>query len=93
MKVKIGRWDIPGRPIVILVDFKSLYPYKNDLYGEMWNRYGVNSLPAYGDYDESCIFSYASAVVIESFYKFIQGENLRSSPISMNGPQVWDYFT
>ena len=23
MKVKIGRWDIPGRPIVILVDFKS----------------------------------------------------------------------
>ena len=77
MKVKIGRWDIPGRPIVILVDFKSLYPYKNDLYGEMWNRYGVNSLPAYGDYDESCIFSYASAVVIESFYKFIQGEKFK----------------
>ncbi|HIX27702.1 MAG TPA: glycogen/starch synthase [Candidatus Barnesiella excrementigallinarum] len=74
MKIKVGRWDIPGKPIVILVDFKALYPYKNDLYGEMWNRYGVNSLPAYGDYDEACTFAYASAVVIESFYKFIQGD-------------------
>ena len=74
MKVKVGRWNVPGRPVVILVDYQSLYPYKNDLYGEMWNRYGVNSLPAYGDYDESCIFAYASALVIESFYKFIHGD-------------------
>lgn len=74
MKVKVGRWNVPGRPIVILVDFKPLYAYKNDLYGEMWNRYGVNSLPAYGDYDESCAFAYASALVIESYYKFIHGE-------------------
>ena len=74
MKVKVGRWNVPGRPIVILVDFKPLYAYKNDLYGEMWNRYGVNSLPAYGDYDESCAFAFASALVIESFYKFIHGE-------------------
>ena len=38
------------------------------------DRYGVNSLPAYGDYDESCAFAYASALVIESYYKFIHGE-------------------
>ncbi len=74
MKVKVGRWDIPGKPIVILVDFKSLYTFKNDLYGEMWNRYGVDSMPAYGDYDEACAFSYAAALVIESLYRFIHGE-------------------
>ncbi len=76
MKVKVGRWDIPGKPIVILVDFNALYVYKNELYGEMWNRYGVNSMPAYGDYDEACMFSYASALVIESYYRFIEGEKL-----------------
>ena len=43
----------------------------------MWNWFGVDSLPAYGDYDESCIFAYASALVIESFYKYIRGENLK----------------
>ncbi len=74
MKVKVGRWDIPGKPLVILVDFKPLYAFKNDLYGEMWNRYGVDSMPAYGDYDEACAFSYASALVIESLYRFIHGE-------------------
>ncbi len=74
MKVKVGRWDIPGKPIVILVDFNSLYVFKNELYSEMWNRYGVDSMPAYGDYDEACAFSYASALIIESFYRFIHGE-------------------
>ena len=93
MKVKIGRWDIPGRPIVILVDFKSLYPYKNDLYGEMWNRYGVNSLPAYGDYDESCISPMRRLWLSKVFTSSYRVKNLRSSPISTNGPQVWDYFT
>lgn len=70
--VRIGRWDIPGNPIVILVDFKPFFERKNGIYGYMWNRFGVNSLRAYGDYDEACMFAYASGVVIESFYKFYE---------------------
>lgn len=68
MTVRVGRWDVPGKPIVILVGYNSLYSYKDQLYIEMWNRFGVDSLHAYGDYDESCIFAYAAALVIESIY-------------------------
>ncbi|MDR1402494.1 MAG: glycosyltransferase [Tannerellaceae bacterium] len=68
--LKIGRWDIPGKPFVILVDFTPFSDEKNGLYYAMWDRFQVNSLQAYGDYDESCLFAYAAGKVIESFYHF-----------------------
>lgn len=71
VKIRVGRWDIPGRPMVILVDYKELYAYKNELYSRMWDKYGVDSLHAYGDYDESCMFAFGAALVIESYSKFI----------------------
>lgn len=74
VKVRVGRWEIPGRPIVILVDYKSLYSHKDALYTEMWNQYKVDSLHAYGDYDESCIFAYGAALVIEDYAKFLNKE-------------------
>ena len=70
MKVRTGRWNVPGHPLVILVDYSSLYIYKNQLYTLMWRDYGVDSLHAYGDYDESCIFSYGAALVIESIVAY-----------------------
>ena len=70
VKVRVGRWDVPGKPVAVLVTYDALYPYKNELYAEMWNRYGVDSLHAYGDYDESCMFAYAAALVIESIVKW-----------------------
>lgn len=66
---KTGRWDVPGKPSVVLVDFKFLMGNLNGLYGEMWNEYGVDSLHAYGDYEESCAFSVASAMMIGALYK------------------------
>lgn len=64
LKVRCGRWNIPGSPLVVLVDFKGIYPVLNEIYGEMWNAFGVDSLHAYGDYDESCAFSVAAAIVM-----------------------------
>ena len=77
IKVRIGRWEIPGRPIAILVNFNGLYAVKDQFYGEMWNRFGVDSLHAYGDYDEGCAFALASGMVIESIVNSgIGGENV-----------------
>lgn len=76
VKVRVGRWDVPGKPVAVLVTYDALYPYKNELYAEMWNRYGVDSLHAYGDYDESCIFAYAAALVIESIVKWKNNPDL-----------------
>lgn len=70
IKIRIGRWNVPGKPIVVLVDFNPFFAIKDSIYGEMWNKFSVDSLHAYGDYDESCMFAYASGKVIESYYRF-----------------------
>lgn len=66
--VRIGRWTIPGEPIAILVDFNSYFAQKDQIYTWLWENYQVDSLHAYGDYDEASMFSYAAALVVESFY-------------------------
>lgn len=70
LPVRIGRWNIPGQPIVILVDFQPFFSQKNEIYAQMWNQYQVDSLHAYGDYDEASMFSYAAGRVVESFYRY-----------------------
>ncbi len=66
--VRVGRWNIPGKPIAILVDFKPYFAKKDQLYGAAWNDFQVDSLHAYGDYDEASMFSYAAGRVVESYY-------------------------
>jgi len=68
--VRVGRWTVPGEPIAILVDFNPYFEQKNEIYGWLWENYGVDSLHAYGDYDEASMFSYAAALVVESFYNY-----------------------
>ena len=70
LKVRVGRWNIPGTPIVLLVDFQSFYEQKNAIYTQMWEDYQVDSLHGYGDYDEASMFAYATGKVVESFYRF-----------------------
>ena len=70
ISVRIGRWNIEGSPLAILVDFKPLFSDKDAIYGRMWSDFGVDSLHAYGDYDESCMFAVAVGKVVESYYRF-----------------------
>ena len=78
VRVRVGRWDVPGKPLAVLVTYDALYPYKNELYAEMWERYGVDSLHAYGDYDESCMFAYAAALVVESIVKWKDNPEMKT---------------
>lgn len=68
LDVRVGRWNVPGSPIAILVDFSAFFARKNEIYTALWNDFQVDSLHAYGDYDEASMFSYAAAKVVESFY-------------------------
>ena len=70
LSLRVGRWQIPGEPIAILVDFKPFFGQKNDIFAWAWENYRVDSLHAYGDYDESLVFSWAAGKVVESYYKF-----------------------
>ncbi len=75
ISVRLGRWNIPGQPKVVLVDFNPYFACKNEIYGAMWTEYQVDSLHAYGDYDEASMFSYAAGRVVESFFN----HNLRQT--------------
>lgn len=74
LRIRTGRWQIPGKPIAVLVDFQLFSKKKNDIYRHFWDIYRVNSLHAYGDYDESSLFGYATGAVIESIYRFYHME-------------------
>jgi glycosyltransferase involved in cell wall biosynthesis len=106
IRVKTGRWKIPGNPPVILVAFKHLSEARDGLYYAMWEHFGVDSHTAYGDYDESCIFAFSTGLVIESFYRFHQLENKNVAAlfnewmlgmgalyIKKNVPQIATLFT
>lgn len=73
--IRVGRWNVPGNPMTILIDFDKLYASKNDIYSQMWSKYGVDSLHAYGDYDESCMFAYATGLIIVNYYKYFKLDN------------------
>lgn len=106
IKIRVGRWNIPGTPIAVLVDFQDFYEQKNEIYAKMWEDFEVNSLHAYGDYDEASMFSYAAGKVVESFYNFYIKKNemvvyqahewmtgLGALYVKKNVPQVATIFT
>jgi glycogen phosphorylase/synthase len=68
--VRIGRWNVPGNPITILVDYSQYFTQKDQIYARMWELYGLDSLTGDWDYNEPALFGYAAAKAIESFYQF-----------------------
>ena len=70
IRVKVGRWNVHGEPIVILVDFSPFVAKKNDILSYLWETFKVDSISGQWDYVESALFGYAAGKVIESFYRF-----------------------
>lgn len=68
LEVRIGRWQVEGLPVAVLVDFKPFFVHKNEIYADAWENFGVDSLKAYGDYDEASMFSYAAGRFVEIVY-------------------------
>ncbi len=67
VRVRIGRWNIEGRPIAILIDFKSFFSQKDSILSKLWEDYNVDSLSGQWDYVEPVLFGYAAGVVIASY--------------------------
>lgn len=77
ISIRVGRWDIPGAPQVVLVNWGETAAHLSEIYGEMWRDYGVDSLHSYGDYEESCAFAVASAVVIRALTQHLKANPSR----------------
>lgn len=69
LRVRIGRWNVPGQPIAVLVDFQPYFEQKNEIYAQAWELFHVDSMRAYGDYDEASMFSYAAGRFAEAVVK------------------------
>ena len=69
LRVRLGRWNVPGRPIAVLVDYKQFLTDADRILGEYWTRFGVDSITGNWDYKENVLFGYAAGKVIESFHK------------------------
>ncbi|PWD99217.1 alpha-glucan family phosphorylase [Marinilabilia rubra] len=70
LRVKTGRWNIPGTPIVFLVDFSPLVARKNEILARLWESFKLDSLSGQWDYVEPALFGYAAGMVIDSYYRF-----------------------
>ena len=70
VRLRIGRWNISGNPIVILVDFTPFFEKKNEILTQFWLKYKLDSISGQWDYIEPALFGYAAGRVIESFYNY-----------------------
>ena len=69
LECRIGRWMVPGEPVAVLVDFSPLFQEKNNIYAKAWELFHVDSIRAYGDYDEASMFSVAAGRFVEAVVK------------------------
>ncbi len=70
LRIRTGRWNIEGKPIVILVDFTPFFQVKDKIFTTYWEKFGLDSISGGWDYIEPCLFGYAAARVIESYYNY-----------------------
>ena len=70
LRIRVGRWNVSGNPIAVLVDFSSLITHKDEIFATFWERFGLDSISGQWDYVEPALFGYAAGKVIESFTRF-----------------------
>ena len=70
LRLRVGRWNIPGKPIAVLVDFSQFIPKKNEIFTSLWEKFKLDSLSGQWDFIEAALFGYAAGKVIESFVRF-----------------------
>lgn len=70
IRIRTGRWNIPGTPKVLLVDFSEYISEKDTILFNFWEDYKLDSLQGEWDYLEPALFGYACSKVIESFVNF-----------------------
>jgi phosphorylase/glycogen(starch) synthase len=70
LRVKTGRWNIAGKPVVLLIDFTPYFGQQNEIFAGFWETYKLDSISGQWDYVEPALFGFAAGKVIESFTSF-----------------------
>ncbi len=70
LSIRVGYWNIPCKPVAILVNFTGLISSKDEIFKTLWEKFRLDSLSGQWDYIEPALFGYAAGKVIESFTNF-----------------------
>lgn len=70
LRIRVGRWNIEGKPLVVIVDFTPFFTKKDEIFKEFWEDFKLDSISGQWDYVEPALFGYAAGKVIESFTRF-----------------------
>ncbi len=78
LKVRVGRWNIESKPIVVLVDYTPYFGQKDEIFAKFWEDFKLDSISGQWDYIEPAMFGYAVGKVIEHFseYHYIKGNQI-----------------
>jgi len=76
IKCHYGTWQIKGEPAALLIDFQEYVKRKDDLKGELWEGYKIDSLGAGWEYEEPIVFSAAVADVLIEIEKQLPGKRI-----------------
>lgn len=66
LRVETGRWNVPGEPRCLLVDFSGEFKQKDEVLAWLWNNFGVDSISGGWDYVEPVLFAWCAGRVIEA---------------------------
>lgn len=69
LRVRVGHWNIIGKPLAVLVDFTTIMGRKDQILGQLWNDWKLDSLQGQWDYIEPVLFGYSAGMVIESIVR------------------------
>ncbi len=71
-----GTWLIKGEPKAILIDFQGFYSKTNEIKGNLWDWFKIDSLNCPPDVNEPITWSYAAGLVIEKFSKIMSNKKI-----------------
>jgi glycogen synthase len=67
-----GYWHISSKPSCILIDFRNMLSRTNIIKGELWERYGIDSMNAGYDYDEPITWAHCVGMLAHEIEKSSQ---------------------
>jgi phosphorylase/glycogen(starch) synthase len=70
LRIRIGRWNVAGKPVAVLVDFTPFFSNKDSIFAKFWETHRLDSISGQWDYIEPALFGYAAGKVIESYVNF-----------------------
>ncbi len=71
-----GSWLNKAEPNVILLEFQSFYSKTNEIKGNLWNWFRIDSLNTGLEVNEPVTWSYVVGILLEKLYPLLQGKKI-----------------